>query len=42
MAVPFTYTGCTLASAIAAELAKGLPLREAVEAASQYLTAALW
>eukprot|EP00983_Pelagomonas_calceolata_P088557 1157218-Pelagomonas_calceolata.AAC.17 len=35
-------SGCTLASAIAAELSKGLPLVQAVDAASQYLHAALW
>lgn len=34
-------TGCTLSSAIAAGLAKGLSLREAVAAAKQYLTRAL-
>lgn len=34
-------TGCTLSSAIAAGLAKGLPLRKAVEEAKKYLTAAL-
>lgn len=34
-------TGCTLASAIAAGLAKGLPVRKAVEEAKQYLTAVL-
>jgi hydroxymethylpyrimidine/phosphomethylpyrimidine kinase len=34
-------TGCTLASAIAAYLAKGLALNEAVEAAKKYLTEAL-
>lgn len=34
-------TGCTLASAIAAELAKGLPLENAVANAKQYLAAAL-
>jgi hydroxymethylpyrimidine/phosphomethylpyrimidine kinase len=34
-------TGCTFASAIAAELAKGLPVREAVRVAKAYLTAAL-
>jgi len=36
------FAGCTLASAIAAELSKGKPLLEAVGAASQYLHAALW
>lgn len=34
-------TGCTFASAIAAELAKGLPLREAVGQAKNYLSAVL-
>ncbi|WP_026607477.1 bifunctional hydroxymethylpyrimidine kinase/phosphomethylpyrimidine kinase [Methylocapsa acidiphila] len=34
-------TGCTLSSAIAVYLAKGLPLPEAIEAAKAYLTAAL-
>lgn len=34
-------TGCTLSSAIAAGLAKGLSLREAVEAAKAYLTRAI-
>src|SRR5262245_39636563 len=34
-------TGCTLSSAIAAGLAKGLPLTEAVGAAKGYVTAAL-
>ena len=34
-------TGCTLASAIAAGLAKGLPLREAVRQAKQYVQQAL-
>ncbi|CAA0098696.1 Hydroxymethylpyrimidine/phosphomethylpyrimidine kinase [Starkeya nomas] len=34
-------TGCTLSSAIAAGLAKGLPLRAAVEGAKDYLTRAL-
>ncbi|MGC9334921.1 MAG: bifunctional hydroxymethylpyrimidine kinase/phosphomethylpyrimidine kinase [Anaerolineae bacterium] len=34
-------TGCTFASAIAAELAKGLPVRDAVRVAKAYLTAAL-
>lgn len=34
-------TGCTLSSAITAGLAKGLPLRAAVEAAKDYLTRAL-
>ncbi|KAK9806664.1 hypothetical protein WJX73_005744 [Symbiochloris irregularis] len=34
-------TGCTLAAAIAAELAKGLPAAEAVRAAKEYLSAAL-
>lgn len=34
-------TGCTLSSAIAAYLAKGLPLSQAVDHAKQYLTKAL-
>jgi hydroxymethylpyrimidine/phosphomethylpyrimidine kinase len=34
-------TGCTLSSAIAAELAKGVSLREAVATAKAYLTEAL-
>jgi hydroxymethylpyrimidine/phosphomethylpyrimidine kinase len=34
-------TGCTLSAAIAALLAQGLPLREAVQAAKAYLTAAI-
>ena len=34
-------TGCTLAAAIAAGLARGLPLPEAVRAAKSYVTAAL-
>lgn len=34
-------TGCTLSSAIASNLAKGLPLREAVRGAKQYITGAL-
>ena len=34
-------TGCTLSSAIAAGLAKGLPLHEAVSSAKAYVTAAL-
>jgi hydroxymethylpyrimidine/phosphomethylpyrimidine kinase len=34
-------TGCTLSSAIAAGLAKGLALNEAVGAAKHYVTAAL-
>jgi len=34
-------TGCTLSSAIAAELAKGASLREAVVAAKSYVTAAI-
>ena len=34
-------TGCTLSSAIAAGLARGLPLREAVGQAKTYLTAAI-
>ena len=35
-------TGCTFASAIAAELAKGLPMADAVREAKAYLTAAVW
>jgi hydroxymethylpyrimidine/phosphomethylpyrimidine kinase len=39
---PHTHgTGCTFSAAIAAYLAKGLPLPEAVGAAKQYLTGAL-
>jgi len=34
-------TGCTLSSAVAAGLAKGLPLVEAVRAAKKYVTAAI-
>ena len=34
-------TGCTLSSAIAANLAKGLPVKEAVEAAKAYITEAI-
>ena len=34
-------TGCTLSAAIAAELAKGAPLAEAVQTAKQYVTAAI-
>lgn len=34
-------TGCTLSSAIAAELGKGLDLREAVQAAKAYVSAAI-
>lgn len=34
-------TGCTLAAAVAAGLAKGLPMREAVAAAKDYVTAAI-
>jgi hydroxymethylpyrimidine/phosphomethylpyrimidine kinase len=34
-------TGCTLSSAIAAGLAKGLPLPQAVEEAKAYITAAI-
>jgi hydroxymethylpyrimidine/phosphomethylpyrimidine kinase len=34
-------TGCTLSSAIAAELAKGAPLREAVGSAKGYITGAI-
>jgi len=35
-------TGCTLSAAIAAELAKGAQLPEAVSAAKDYLTAAIF
>ena len=35
-------TGCTLSAAIAAELAKGAPLPDAVSAAKDYLTAAIF
>ena len=35
-------TGCTLSAAIAAELAKGAALPEAVSAAKDYLTAAIF
>ena len=35
-------TGCTLSAAIAAELAKGAALAEAVEAAKEYVTAAIF
>ncbi|GJL54065.1 MAG: hydroxymethylpyrimidine/phosphomethylpyrimidine kinase [Nitrospirales bacterium] len=39
---PHTHgTGCTYASAIAANLAKGLPLPNAIEASKQYITAAI-
>lgn len=39
---PHTHgTGCTLSSAIAANLAKGLSIREAVEAAKAYVTGAI-
>ena len=42
VANPNTHgTGCTLSSAIAANLAKGYPLAEAIGRAKQYLTAAL-
>ena len=42
IATPNTHgTGCTLSAAIAAGLAKGLPLREAVAEAKAYLHAAL-
>jgi hydroxymethylpyrimidine/phosphomethylpyrimidine kinase len=42
IATPNTHgTGCTLSAAIAARLAKGLPLREAVGEAKDYLHAAL-
>lgn len=34
-------TGCTLASAITAYLARGLPIREAIRSAKDYVTAAL-
>ena len=34
-------TGCTLSSAIAAGLAKGMPLAEAVRAAKAYVTDAI-
>ena len=34
-------TGCTLSAAIAAELAKGASLRQAVAAAKSYVTAAI-
>jgi hydroxymethylpyrimidine/phosphomethylpyrimidine kinase len=34
-------TGCTLSSAIAAHLALGLPLREAVQQARNYILAAI-
>jgi hydroxymethylpyrimidine/phosphomethylpyrimidine kinase len=34
-------TGCTLSSAIAANLARGLPDREAIEAAREYLDGAI-
>ena len=34
-------TGCTLSSAIAAGLARGLPLLEAIEAAKEFVTAAI-
>jgi hydroxymethylpyrimidine/phosphomethylpyrimidine kinase len=34
-------TGCTLSSAIAAELAKGAPLRDAARTAKAYVTAAI-
>jgi hydroxymethylpyrimidine/phosphomethylpyrimidine kinase len=34
-------TGCTLASAVAAGLAKGLPLKDAVRAAKAYISAAI-
>lgn len=42
VSTPNTHgTGCTLASAIAAHLARGLPMREAVAAAKRYLTTVL-
>ena len=34
-------TGCTLSSAIAANLAKGFPMREAVRRAKDYISGAL-
>jgi hydroxymethylpyrimidine/phosphomethylpyrimidine kinase len=34
-------TGCTLSAAIAAELAKGVSLREAIKTAKVYVTAAI-
>jgi hydroxymethylpyrimidine/phosphomethylpyrimidine kinase len=34
-------TGCTLASAIASHLAKGLPMPDAVDAAKRYVTGAI-
>jgi hydroxymethylpyrimidine/phosphomethylpyrimidine kinase len=34
-------TGCTLSSAIAAQLAKGLPITEAVRAAKEYINNAI-
>jgi hydroxymethylpyrimidine/phosphomethylpyrimidine kinase len=34
-------TGCTFSSAIAAQLAKGLPMNEAVRSAKQYVTTAI-
>jgi hydroxymethylpyrimidine/phosphomethylpyrimidine kinase len=34
-------TGCTFAAAIASELAKGMPVREAVETAKAFITAAI-
>ena len=34
-------TGCTLSSAIASNLAKGLPLKTAVEKAKEYISGAL-
>ncbi len=42
IATPNTHgTGCTLSSAVACYLAKGLPLADAVDAAKSYLTAAI-
>ncbi|MCD8348131.1 MAG: bifunctional hydroxymethylpyrimidine kinase/phosphomethylpyrimidine kinase [Lachnospiraceae bacterium] len=42
IANPNTHgTGCTLSSAIASNLAKGLPLEEAIRQAKEYLSAAL-
>jgi hydroxymethylpyrimidine/phosphomethylpyrimidine kinase len=39
---PHTHgTGCTLASAIAANLARGLPDRQAIERAREYLDGAI-
>ena len=42
LANPNTHgTGCTLSSAIAANLAKGFPMEEAVERAKAYISGAL-